>query len=151
MAVALLSLAGAFLAFYLLAGNLGWTPPAPCGTGHCAVVQSSKYAWVGPVPVSGVGLGGYAAMLGLALVGLQPRFAASRTLALFLFSGAAAGALFSLYLTALEAWVIDAWCRYCVASAIVMALVFLATLPELKRLRASSGDEREGALEGARP
>ena len=58
MAVALLSLVGAFVAFYLLAANMGWTPPVPCGTGDCATVQSSKYAKVGPVPVSGIGLAG---------------------------------------------------------------------------------------------
>ncbi len=134
--MALCSLAGAFLAFYLLAENLGWTPPVPCGTGSCAVVQSSPYAWVGPVPVSGIGLAGYTTLFALALLGLQTRFAASRALALLLFSGALAGFLFSLYLTYLEAVVIQAWCRYCVASAIAMTTVFLATLPELRRLRA---------------
>ena len=67
MAVALLSLVGAFVAFYLLAANMGWMPPVPCGTGDCATVQSSKYAKVGPVPVSGIGLAGYVGLLALAL------------------------------------------------------------------------------------
>jgi uncharacterized membrane protein len=34
--------------------------------------------------------------------------------------------------------VINAWCQYCVASAIVITLVFLAALPEARRLRASA-------------
>lgn len=139
MAVAVLSLVGAFVAFYLLAANLGWTPPVPCGTGDCATVQSSKYAKVGPVPVSGIGLAGYVTLLALALAGLQGRLSRSRLIPLLLFGGALFGVLFSGYLTYLEAAVIKAWCRYCVASAIIITVVFAATLPELKRIRAGGG------------
>jgi len=139
MAVAVLSLVGAFLAFYLLAANLGWTPPVPCGSGDCGTVQSSKYAKVGPLPVSGIGLAGYVALLGLSLAGLQDRLSRSRLIALLLFGGALFGVLFSGYLTYLEAAVIKAWCRYCVVSAIIITIVFAATLPELKRIRGGSG------------
>ncbi|MDE2764675.1 MAG: vitamin K epoxide reductase family protein [Gemmatimonadota bacterium] len=139
MAVAVFSLIGAFLAFYLLASNLGWTPPVPCGAGDCGTVQSSKYAKVGPVPVSGIGLAGYLALLMLSLAGLQGRLASSRSIPLLLFAGSLSGFLFSAYLTYLEAAVIKAWCRYCVASAIIITIVFAATLPELKRIRGGSG------------
>ena len=139
MAVAVFSLIGAFLAFYLLASNLGWTPPVPCGAGDCGTVQSSKYAKVGPVPVSGIGLAGYLALLMLSLAGLQGRLASSRAIPLLLFAGSLSGFLFSAYLTYLEAAVIKAWCRYCVASAIIITIVFAATLPELKRIRGGSG------------
>lgn len=139
MAVAVLSLIGAFLAFYLLASNLGWTPPVPCRAGDCGTVQSSKYAKVGPVPVSGIGLAGYLALLMLSLAGLQGRLASSRLIPLLLFAGSLSGFLFSAYLTYLEAAVIKAWCRYCVASAIIITIVFAATLPELKRIRGGSG------------
>ena len=135
MAVAVLSLVGAFVAFYLLASNLGWTPPVPCGAGDCGTVQSSKYAKVGPVPVSGIGLAGYLALLGLSFAGLQKRLARSRAIPFLLFAGALFGLLFSAYLTYLEAAVIKAWCRYCVVSAIIITIVFAATLPELKRIR----------------
>ena len=139
MAVAVLSLIGAFVAFYLLASNLGWTPPVPCGSGDCATVQSSKYAKVGPVPVSGIGLGGYVALLALALAGLWNRLSRSRLIPLLLFGGALFGVLYSAYLTYLEAAVIGAWCRYCVASAIIITVVFMATIPEVKRIRAGGG------------
>ncbi len=135
MVVAVLSLIGVFLAFYLAANNLGWTPPIPCGSGACGLVQSSKYAWVGPVPVSAIGLTGYLAVFALAIAGLQGPLVRSRAIPLFLFAGALLGVLFSAYLTYLEAMVIQAWCRYCVASAILITLVFLATLPELRRIR----------------
>lgn len=139
MGVAALSLVGMFVAFYLLAHNLGWAGgPLPCGSGGCGVVQSSRWAAVGPVPVSGIGVAGYLALLLLSVLGLQPRFARSRALALFIFGGALLGVLFSAWLTYLEAVVIQAWCRYCVASATVMTAVFLLTLPEWRRLRAAT-------------
>ena len=138
MAVAVLSLAGIFLAFYLVANSLGWVPRIPCGTGDCGIVQYSPYAWVGPIPVSAIGLAGYLALFVLSLLGLQESKADSRLIALLLFGGALAGVLFSGYLTYLEAAVIKAWCRYCVASAILITIVFAATIPEVKRMRGVS-------------
>lgn len=135
MGVALLSLVGTFVAFYLLAHNLGWAGPLRCGSGGCGVVQSSRWAAVGPVPVSGIGLAGYLALLVLSLLGLQARFAGSRALAFLIFGGALVGVLFSAWLTYLEAAVIRAWCRYCVVSAAVMTAVFLLALPEWRRMR----------------
>lgn len=135
MVVAVLSLGGVFLAFYLVAHNLGWVPPMPCGTGDCGTVQASRYAWVGPVPVSVIGLAGYLSLFVLSIVGLQSSHARSRSIPFLLFGGALAGVLFSGYLTYLEAMVINAWCRYCVASAILITVVFVATLPEVKRIR----------------
>ncbi|MCY4574758.1 MAG: vitamin K epoxide reductase family protein [Gemmatimonadetes bacterium] len=140
MAVAVLSLAGTFLAFYLVANNLGWVPRVPCGTGDCGIVQSSRYAWVGPVPVSAIGLAGYLGLFVLSLLGLQESMARSRLIALLLFGGALTGVLYSGYLTYLEAAVIEAWCRYCVASAILITVVFLATIPEVKRIRGRVGE-----------
>ena len=145
MVVAVLSLAGVFLAFYLVANNLGWTPPIPCGTGDCGTVQSSRYAWVGPIPVSAIGLGGYLALFVLSLLGLQESKAHSRLIPPLLFGGALLGVLYSGYLTYLEAAVIKAWCRYCVASAILITLVFAATIPEVKRMGRGLGSPSEVA------
>ncbi|NIR59138.1 MAG: hypothetical protein GWO02_06285, partial [Gammaproteobacteria bacterium] len=48
--------------------------------------------------------------------------------------GLGAGAFgFSAYLTGIEAFVIHAWCRWCVASAVVATLVFVFSLAELRR------------------
>ena len=142
MAIALLSLVGALLAFYLLAASLGWTPPPPCGSGECATVQSSEYATIGPVPVSAIGVAGYLALLVLALLGLGEGLAASRAVALLIFAGAVGGVLFSAYLTYLEAVVIGAWCRYCVASALVMAAIFGCAWPEARRVRGARSAEQ---------
>jgi protein-disulfide isomerase/rhodanese-related sulfurtransferase len=44
-----------------------------------------------------------------------------------------AGFLFSIYLTSLEAFVIHAWCAWCVVSALVVTGIFVLSLFELRR------------------
>lgn len=133
MAVAVLSLVGLFVAAYLGAHAAGWMGALQCGLSECDTVQASPYARVGPVPVPVIGIVGYALLFGLSMAGLQPRLAASRWIARLLFLGALLGTAFSAYLTYLEAWVIKAWCQYCVASAIIMAVILVASLPEARR------------------
>ena len=82
MAVAVLALVGLFVALFLWAHNAGLTGPIQCGIGDCATVQSSEFARIGPVPVSAIGVAGYAALVGLALLGLQPAHRDSRQAAL---------------------------------------------------------------------
>lgn len=135
MIVAVLSLAGFFVSFYLLAYNLGWTGLVVCGVGSCETVQASPYAKIGPVPVSAVGVAGYGALLALSLAGLQPDRRGSAAVGGALLGGALVGTGFSAYLTYLEAAVIHAWCQWCVVSAILITLILLATLPEASRLR----------------
>ncbi len=138
MAVALLSLVGFFVAFYMLAYALGWTGPVVCGLGECEKVQASPYSKIGPIPVAGFGVVGYGALVVLALLGLRSGWERRRLISLGLWGGSAVGVGFSAYLTYLEAFVIRAWCQWCVVSAILMLLVFLASLPELRRMRANS-------------
>jgi uncharacterized membrane protein len=138
MVIALLSSVGFFVALYLWAHNAGLTGPIVCGIGDCATVQSSEYASVGPIPVSAIGVAGYLVLVVLALAGLQPGRRDSPVIGGLMLAGSAGGVAFSAYLTYLEAVVIRAWCQYCVVSAIVITLVFLASLPELSRLRGAA-------------
>ena len=133
MVIAVLALAGLFVALYLLAHNSGWTGPIICGVGDCGTVQSSVYAKVGPIPVSAIGVAGYLILLCLAYVGVQPIHRESSVIGALLFSGSLGGIIFSAYLTYLEAFVIEAWCQYCVISAILMLLIFVAALREVPR------------------
>ena len=135
MLVSVLSLIGFFVALYLWAHNSGLTGPIVCGIGDCATVQSSPYARIAGVPVSAIGVAGYTALFALSLLGLQPGRRESKAIAALLLGGAFSGVVFSAYLTYLEAAVIRAWCQYCVASAIIITLVFFTTLPEISRLR----------------
>jgi uncharacterized membrane protein len=69
------------------------------------------------------------------LLGLQPRFADDRRVAGLLLGAATIAFLFTIYLNALEAFVIHAWCRWCIGSAVIATMLFLFTLPELRRIR----------------
>lgn len=135
MVVAMSSLIGLFVALYLLSHSLGITGSLLCGVGDCATVQASEFAKIAGIPVSAIGAVGYIALLVLALLGLQPAFVGSRAVAGLLFGGAAFGFLASGYFTYLEAFVIHAWCQWCVISAILMTVIFLAAIPELRRLK----------------
>lgn len=135
MVIALMSLIGLFVALYLWAHNAGLTGPIVCGVGDCGAVQASEFATIGPVPVSAIGAVGYLALMGLSVAGIQPSQRNSRLIGGLLLGGASFGVLFSAYLTYLEAAVINAWCQYCVASAVIITLIFLATIPEAVRMR----------------
>lgn len=135
MVIAVLSLAGFFVAFYMLAFSLGWTGPIICGLGECATVQASRWARIGPLPVSALGVGGYLTLFAVSMVGIQPGRASPRTVSVVLLTLSSIALVFSGWLTYLEAFVIQAWCQWCVISAILATLIFLAALPERKRLR----------------
>ncbi|MEX2609620.1 MAG: vitamin K epoxide reductase family protein [Gemmatimonadota bacterium] len=135
MALAFLALGGVLVSMYMLLYKLQVLPGIACGTGGCEVVQASRYAMLLGVPVPAWGVLGYGLIMGLALAGVQPRLAASRKVAGGLLVLATGAFLFSLYLTALEMWVIHAWCRWCIGSAVIATLIFLLALPEIPRLR----------------
>jgi uncharacterized membrane protein len=134
MVVAMLALLGLLVSLYMLAYAMGFTGAVICGLGNCEAVQNSPFARIGPIPVAGLGAVGYLGLLILSFLGLQDSPLGSRLVPLALLAGGIVGVGFSAYLTYLEAFVIHAWCQWCVASAIIMVLVFLASLPELRRI-----------------
>lgn len=134
MAVAVFALAGTLIAGYLMLYKLNVIGSIACGTGSCETVQSSPWATFLWIPVPLWGLGGYLTILGLAIAGLQPRWAGSRGLAALLLGLVTYAFGFSMYLTAIEAFRLHAWCRWCVASAVAATLMFLAVLPEIPRV-----------------
>jgi len=138
MVIAILALLGLLVSLYMLAYALELTGPVVCGLGDCEKVQSSPYSRVGPFPVAGFGVLGYLVLMVLSFRGLQPSSRRSTLIPLCLFGGGVLGLAFSAYLTYLEAFVIFAWCQWCVSSAILMVLIFFASLPELRRLGGSS-------------
>lgn len=138
MVVALLSLLGLLIALYMLAYAMGLTGPVICGIGDCEAVQNSPYSRIGPVPVAALGVVGYLVLIFTCFLGLQPSSRGSRLIPKILLAGGMGGLVFTGYLTYLEGFVIHAWCQWCVGSAIIMGLAFLAILPEIRQLGASS-------------
>ena len=90
----------------------------------CSTVQQSKYGKFAGVPVSVPGLGLYLLISGAALVWLTNVRGLRQYAILVGAFGSLFGFLLSVFLTYLEAYVIDAWCIYCIVSAsILTALV----------------------------
>jgi len=75
---------------------------------------------------------GYALLLGVGLVGIQPAFATDRRVALVLAALATVGFAFALYLTAIELLVLHAICRWCVASAVIISAIWVLALDGLR-------------------
>jgi uncharacterized membrane protein len=135
MAIAVLALIGLLIAGYLTLYKMGYLGAIQCSIGGCETVQSSRWAEFLGLPVAAWGIGAYAALLGIAVLGVQPALADRRWVALALFGLSAVGVAFSAWLTYLEAFVIHAWCQWCVISAVLITLIFLLSIPGLRRAR----------------
>jgi uncharacterized membrane protein len=121
-----LSLAGIGVAGYLTFVHWFDKPIACPGFGTCAAVAQSDYAWIGGVPVAFLGLLGYIALAAVSALWLRAgnRFDIWPLLAIWGIS--VAGVAYSAYLTYVELFVIDAVCIWCVTSAAIMTVIFLA-------------------------
>ena len=128
-----LSLLGLFDSLYLFWVYTSPSHPLVClGTG-CDVVRASPYAHVMgyPMPVFGVVMYGAVALLLFA----QPLLASwlARGIQFLILSILAVAFLASVYLTGLEAFVIHAWCAWCVGSAIIITLMLAAEIWKVVR------------------
>ncbi|PYO33321.1 MAG: vitamin K epoxide reductase [Gemmatimonadetes bacterium] len=131
--IVVLALLGLLVATYLWLYKIGVIGVLQCGTGGCEAVQASRYAELFGVPVAFVGVAGYALLLGVGLVGVQPRFSADRRVTLVLAALATMGFAFASYLTAIELFVLRAVCRWCVASAVIITAIWVLALGGLRR------------------
>ncbi len=122
-AIAALALAGAAVSGYLTAVHYAHRPVFCGGLSSCETVNTSAYAELVGVPVALLGLLAYLAIGGLAV--LRGRFSWATPV---LLTVAAAGTLYSGYLTWVELAVLHAVCLWCVTSAaIITAITVLAT------------------------
>jgi uncharacterized membrane protein len=90
------------------------------GGGGCERVQSSDYAELAGIPVAVLGVAGYALILASLWVPGDAGRVSGALLALIGFG-------FSMYLTWVELFEIDAICQWCVVSAVLMTVLALTT------------------------
>ena len=119
--LAVVAIAGIAVAGYLT--YVHYQPDALICTssGGCETVQESSYAELAGVPVALLGL--------LAWIGVLVLVAWDSELARTLVAAIALGAAgFAIYLIALQAFVIEAWCVWCLVNDVVLVplLVILA-------------------------
>ena len=135
MFIAALALIGILVAAYMSLYKFGYIGMLACGAGSCETVQASKWSSFMGVPVPLIGLLGYLAVMIVAILGLQPAWQESRPVSLLLLALTTVAFVFSVYLSYLEQFVIHAWCRWCIGSAVIATLAWLFALVEVPRLR----------------
>ncbi len=135
MWMALISLAGLFLGVYLTMYKFGIIGSLACNVGSCEQVQTSRWSVFLGVPVATWGVGFYVLMLVLAIAGLQPRFMDSRRLSLAVLLLAGWGVVFTAWLNYLEAFVIHAWCEWCLGSAGMVLVLFVLALMDWRETK----------------
>ncbi len=110
---------GVGVATYIAIADSGGGSPVCIAGGHgCQTVAESSYSHLAGVNIAIFGIVGYVVLLVCALL----RGDAFRLTA---FVVSLIGFGYSLYLTYLELFTIDAICQWCVASAVLMTLLFV--------------------------
>lgn len=124
----MLATAGTVIAAYLAVVNLQGEAGACVATHGCSAVQNSSYGKILGVPVSVPGLAMYLALLAASVAWLVDFRGLRRIITLGAFNLSLFALLFSGYLTYVEGFVLDAWCIYCIVSAMLVSLLFLSWL-----------------------
>jgi uncharacterized membrane protein len=117
-AIVVLALAGTAVSGYLTAVHYAHRPVFCGGLSSCETVNTSAYAELMGVPVALLGLLAYLTIGGLAV--LRGRLAWAEPA---LLTVAAAGTLYSGYLTWVELAVLHAVCLWCVTSAVIITVI----------------------------
>lgn len=143
LSMILLAIAGIGVSAYLL---WGYTVPGAelsCSvTNGCEAVKNSPYSQI-QLPFVGLeismpvlGLTGYVSILLLLLAQKQP-LVTERSwrphVALVVFGLSLMGFLYSIYLTYVSKYIIQAVCQWCLVSATIMTLLFLLSIINLNR------------------
>ena len=134
-AIFFLALVGFAISTYLFYTYIQEKPIVCLNTG-CEVVRDSPYSYVLGIPLPAFGLAMYFVVLVISF--LKTTLDKKEHLRLakkLIFISSAIGFLSSAYLTYLEAFVIKAYCIWCIASAVVVTLIFIFSAYELRRFK----------------
>jgi uncharacterized membrane protein len=125
-----LAILGVLDALYLLILKFTQAEAMCVGNHGCITVNNSIYSEIYGIPVSAFGIAAYLA-IGLILF-LAPKMKLARQAGpLTVFGLGLIGVIFSAYLTYIEAYVIHAFCPFCIASAIIITLIFILAIIRL--------------------
>jgi uncharacterized membrane protein len=131
IAAIVLSIVGLLVSLYLAYIKLA-NQTASCDIiGDCEKVNNSSYAVVGGIPIAVLGAAGYLLILVL-LYFDRPAAGGPEAVRFALFGVTLAGTLYSIYLTYIELFVLEAICPFCALSAVVMVGLFVVSLIRLR-------------------
>jgi uncharacterized membrane protein len=124
-AIAFLAALGIGIATYIaIADSGGGSPVCIAGSHGCATVAKSSYSHLAGVNIAVFGIAGYALLLASAFFADDAARFGGFILAL-------GGFGYSVFLTYLEIFKIEAICQWCVASAVLMTILFLLNATRL--------------------
>jgi uncharacterized membrane protein len=124
-AIAFLAAVGIGVATYIaIVESGGGSPVCLAGGSGCETVAKSSYSHLAGINIAVFGIVGYALLLGSA-------FLANDLARLGGFAVALGGFGYSVFLTYLEIFKIEAICQWCVASAVLMTVLFLLNATRL--------------------
>jgi uncharacterized membrane protein len=93
-------------------------------------VNFSPYSEINGIPVSVFGLAAYLAIVCILILEARLKFAKENG-PLAIFGISLGGVAFTVYLTYLELYVINAICPFCVASALIITFIFVLAIIRL--------------------
>jgi vitamin-K-epoxide reductase (warfarin-sensitive) len=132
--VAILSLAGIVVSTISLQRHYAKSATQFCDFNQkfsCDVVNRSEYSSIMGIPVAGIGVAGYGLLLALATY-LRARVETPNRL----MGAALMGLIFALYLTYVEAYVLNTWCILCLISlGLILLINLLAIIIKLRGAR----------------
>lgn len=135
LALTVFSILGIFDAAYLTYEKLNGALPPCGGSFDCGTVLNSSFSMIGPLPLSVFGMGYYATVLLLSsvifmsdqeLVWHVPNSNLKLTPTLALTGLTSFGFAFSILLVGVMAFVLEAWCLFCLLSAGISTILFLS-------------------------
>jgi uncharacterized membrane protein len=124
--IILLSLLGIFVSGYLSWSHFSGEAVYCGGASSCELVNSSRYAYLGNIPVAVLGLLAYLAILALSLI---PPHDDRQWPEVLRFGLALIGVMFQWYLFYIEVAVLHAFCYWCIASQAIITVIFILSLP----------------------
>jgi uncharacterized membrane protein len=142
LVIIVLTVLGIFVAGYLTWSHYSGEPVYCGGSNSCELVNSSRFAYLGPIPVALIGLTGYLIILVLSLI---PSREDRQWPMLLIFGGALIGVMLQWYLFYIEVAVLRAICYWCVTSQAIITLIFLLSFP--RRAPDLEGAEADQAVE----
>jgi len=140
--IAFVAVVGIGVATYItIADSGGGAPACLAGGGGCETVAASSYSHIAGVNIAIFGIIGYIMLL-------LSAFFANDAARFGGFAVALGGFGFSVYLTYLEIFKIEAICQWCVSSAVLMTILFLLTATRLIGYAGTDNAAVPGGAEG---
>jgi uncharacterized membrane protein len=130
-AIPILGFVGLCISGYLTYVSWKVVEPVCLPLSDCSTVLANPYAKVQGVSLAVLGLAMYVVLTGLGLLGWQAKNPREGLISLGTYGVALTGTLYSAYLFYLELFEIHAVCTWCLASALVVAIILVLSLRRL--------------------